>query len=85
MRFSGRGDIYVGRVVYSLTLDIGNSLAEIAARDARMKSQREWSRIRRERNRANGDCINETLDDTHGKATHGVRCSKCHEAHRRSR
>lgn len=83
MKYSTRGD-GVGRIVYSLTLDVSGSIADLAARDRRMKSQREWSRIRRERNRANGDCINNDLSDTHGKATHGVRCARCHEAHLRS-
>lgn len=33
---------------------------------------------RRERNQAAGLCINETQDGTHGLATHGVRCARCH-------
>lgn len=35
------------------------------------------SQERRERNAANGDCINETLEGTHGARTHGTRCYRC--------
>lgn len=33
---------------------------------------------RRERNQAAKLCINETQDRTHGLATHGIRCARCH-------
>ena len=37
----------------------------------------ESSAVRRERNIAAGDCINENAQGTHGKATHGRRCEAC--------
>jgi hypothetical protein len=40
------------------------------------------SRDRRARNTAAGDCINENSKGTHGKATNGVRCSRCALVHR---
>lgn len=46
------------------------------------KTIRELSAERRARNHANGDCINETLAGTHGKATHGVRCQRCAAVHK---
>ena len=36
------------------------------------------SRARRERNLAAGRCINDNARGTHGLATDGVRCRRCH-------
>lgn len=41
------------------------------------------SRARRAQNRAQGACVNENVSGTHGKATHGIRCARCAEVHRR--
>ena len=46
---------------------------------------RAYSAARRERNRAAGLCINSSTRAPHGTPTHGVRCARCHETHRRSR
>ena len=45
-------------------------------------SARDYARRRRAANTAAGLCLNNAK---HGKATHGVRCKRCHETHRRSR
>jgi hypothetical protein len=37
---------------------------------------------RRARNAAAGNCINDTVDGTHGPATHGCRCRRCYAAHK---
>ncbi len=39
-----------------------------------------WATARRERNQAVNACINENKARTHGKATHGRRCYRCHKA-----
>lgn len=48
----------------------------------RLALKRDISAERRDRNAANGDCINETLEGTHGKATNGRRCYRCWLVHR---
>jgi hypothetical protein len=59
-------------------IDLGSfSLSVRATSLSAMKAK-----VRRDRRRATGDCIN---SDFHGKATHGVLCEKCRETHRKFR
>lgn len=46
--------------------------------------ERRRARDRRAENALLGHCINENARLTHGPATHGVRCSACHDTHRRT-
>lgn len=45
------------------------------------RRHRELQMIYRDRHRDRGVCIN---SDNHGPATHGCRCERCHDVHRRS-
>jgi len=54
----------------------------VKLRAERLDAYRERAKARRDRNKAAGNCINDTLAGTHGQATHGVLCAKCRAAHR---
>lgn len=40
------------------------------------------NKLRRIRNIEAGACINESSRQTHGPATHGLRCERCHRVHK---
>lgn len=53
--------------------------AQISAVDAfELDGAKDRSADRRARNEAAGRCINENQRGTHGLATHGKRCHRCH-------
>jgi hypothetical protein len=45
----------------------------------------DYAALRRDRNRAAGNCVNENRKGTHGPATNGVRCEACHEKRKAQR
>jgi len=56
--------------------------------DASVRStyrRRRYQAELRRSNIADGMCINENQRKTHGPATHGVRCERCHDVWLRSR
>ena len=44
--------------------------------------ERRKAKARRDANRAAGRCVNDNAAGTHGPATHGCRCLRCHEKHK---
>jgi hypothetical protein len=50
-----------------------------------MDSRMEHARFRRALNRQTGACVNENKMGTHGPATHGVRCTLCHQKRQAAR